>query len=269
MQRRFQYALTAGVLSSGAPAGLLGIRLVQAAVNGKDEDVVRRELIVDRPAYLYVGGATALIFAAFGYALGKQADRLANLSETDSLTRLYNARGFASRLLNETKRARRYRDALSLLFLDVDGLKKINDRYGHRAGSEALRQIAHIIRSELRETDTAARWGGDEFTIVAPKTNRSAAISLAERIRGRIAERTAAWPLTASIGVATLTADQPFSRRDSVGLMRSADAAMYDAKRRGKNAVVAAKYEGLQALDSSLAGSPKPEARGPKPTNTT
>jgi diguanylate cyclase (GGDEF)-like protein len=253
MQRRFRYALTAGVLSSGAPAGLLGVRLAQAAANGEDDEAVRREIGIDRAAYLYVGGATALIFAMFGYVLGKQADRLAALSETDSLTGLYNARGFSSRLLNETKRARRYRDPLSLLFLDVDGLKKINDRYGHRAGSEALRQIAHLIRSELRETDTAARWGGDEFTILAPKTNRSAAITLAERIRSRIAERARAWPLTASIGAATLTADQPLTRRDSIYLMRSADAAMYDAKRRGKNAVVAARYEGLGNLQSTVA----------------
>lgn len=261
MQRRFRYALTAGVLSSGAPAGLLGIRLAQAAANGEPEDGVRQRLAVDRAAYLYVGGATALIFSLFGYVLGRQADRLAALSETDSLTRLFNPRGFSSRLLAETKRSRRYHEPVSLLFLDVDGLKTINDRYGHRAGSEALRQIAHIIKSELRETDTAARWGGDEFTIVAPKTNGADAISLAERIRGRIAEKAAAWPLTASIGVATLTADQPASRRDTVGLMRSADAAMYDAKRRGKNAVVSAKYEGLQAPSFRFPIRPRPEAR--------
>ena len=265
MQRRFRYALTAGVLSSGAPAGLLGIRLVQATANGEHEDAVRQELAVDRAAYLYVGGATALIFSAFGYVLGRQADRLAALSETDSLTHLFNARGFSSRLLAETKRARRYHEPLSLLFLDVDGLKKINDRHGHRAGSAALRQIAHLIKSELRETDTAARWGGDEFTIIAPKTARSDAVSLAERIRGRIAEKAKAWPLTASIGVATLTSDQPPSRRDSVGLMRSADAAMYDAKRRGKNAVSAAKYEGLQASDFRLPVTRKPKARSLKP----
>ena len=77
MQRRFRYALTAGVLSSGAPAGLLGIRLVQAAANGEDDDAVQKELTVARAAYLYVGGATALIFSAFGYVLGRQADRLA------------------------------------------------------------------------------------------------------------------------------------------------------------------------------------------------
>jgi len=265
MQRRFRYALTAGVLSSGAPAGLLGLRLAKGLSTARPESGEGGDAALaaaDRAEYLYLGGATAVMFAAFGYVLGRQADKLAALSETDSLTRLYNARGFSARLLAEIKRSRRYREPLSLLFLDLDGLKDINDRYGHRAGSEALRQIAHIIRSELRETDTAARWGGDEFTILVPKTDKTSAVSLAERIRKCIADQAAAWPLTASIGVATLTADQVASNRDSIGLMRSADAAMYDAKRRGKNAVVAAKYEGLPTSSFGLPAQVRSRRRG-------
>jgi diguanylate cyclase (GGDEF)-like protein len=253
MRRRFSYALTAGVLSSGAPAGLLGIRLAR-----REDEMslhrVRNEIAADRAAYMYIGGATALIFALFGYILGRHADQLAELSETDALTQLLNARGFGSRLRAEIKRSKRYREPLSVLFLDVDGLKNINDRHGHRAGSEALRQVAAVIRAELRATDTGARWGGDEFTIIAPNTKRDEAVSFAERIRARVAEQVTDWPMTASIGIATLDDDDARMRVDAHTLLRDSDAAMYEAKRRGKNAVVAVQTNGAaEAAPFSLA----------------
>jgi diguanylate cyclase (GGDEF)-like protein len=197
-------------------------------------------LTSDRAAYLYIGGATAVVCAVFGYFLGRQADRLAQLSETDSLTELLNARGFATRLNSEIKRAKRYRQPLSLLFLDLDGLKHINDRHGHRAGSDALRTVAHVIGSELRQSDTGARWGGDEFTILAPNTPEDAAMSFAERIRTRVAQQSSPWPLTVSIGVATINGDGKGLPEDATALLRAADAAMYHAKSCGKNAVAAA-----------------------------
>ena len=239
MQRSISYALTAGVLSSGAPAGLLGIRLAKAPIDSVSLRQVRNEFVTDSAAYVYIGGATAVIFTLFGYILGRQADRLAALSETDALTGLFNSRGFSARLNAEVRRSRRYRAPLSLLFLDLDGLKGINDCYGHRAGSETLRRVAHLIRSQLRETDAPARWGGDEFTILAPNTGPNVAVTLAERIRRRIAASAAEWPLTASIGVATLTANDAAPGDPSAALMRSADAAMYLAKKAGKNTVVA------------------------------
>ncbi len=239
MRRRFSYALTAGVLSSGAPAGLLGIRLAK----GDDDEVslrrVRSEISADRAAYMYVGAATAVIFALFGYILGRHADQLSELSETDALTKLLNARGFAARLQAETRRSKRYREPLSLLFLDLDRLKEINDRYGHRAGSETLRHVGRLIRAELRETDTGARWGGDEFTIIAPNTDKVEAVTFAERIRSRIASYSAGWHMTASIGIATFDGDNAGMPVDAHTLLRDADAAMYEAKRRGKNTVVA------------------------------
>src|SRR5688500_9849294 len=166
MQRRFSYALTAGILGSSAPATLS-----------------------------VLGVARPFLFALFGYIAGRHADELAELSETDALTNLLNPRGFAVRLRAEIKRSKRYREPLSVLFLDLDGLKAINDRYGHRAGSEALRDLAGVIRDELRESDTGARWGGDEFTIIAPKTTKAAAVLFAERIRTRIAQHDADWPM--------------------------------------------------------------------------
>jgi diguanylate cyclase (GGDEF)-like protein len=216
MQRRFSYALTAGILGSGAPANLS-----------------------------VVGVARPLLFALFGYVLGRRADELSELSETDALTSLLNARGFAARLRSEIKRSKRYRESLSLLFLDLDSLKEINDRYGHRAGSEALRGVAGVIRAELRESDTGARWGGDEFTIIAPKTTKAAAVLFADRIRTRISQHPAEWPMTASIGVATVDWNEDGVDADAQTLMREADAAMYHAKRRGKNTIAAVEISGI------------------------
>ena len=216
MQRRFSYALTAGILCSGAPANLPGL-----------------------------GVARPFLFALFGYMLGREADELAELAETDALTNLLNPRGFAARLRSEIKRSKRYREPLSLLFLDLDGLKEINDRYGHRAGSEALRGVAGVIRAELRESDTGARWGGDEFTIIAPNTTKAAALLFADRIRTRIAQHPAEWPMTASIGIATVDWSEDEMEVDAQTLMRDADGAMYEAKRRGKNTIAAASVPGI------------------------
>jgi diguanylate cyclase (GGDEF)-like protein len=238
MQRRFTYALTAGLLSSSAPAGLLGMRLRNKSDEPASRGQATTELPVDHAAYMYLGGATAILFALFGYILGRRVDQLAALSETDALTGLLNARGFAARLRSEIKRSKRYHEPLTLLFLDLDGLKVINDREGHRAGSAALREVAGVIRAALRESDAAARWGGDEFTILAPNTSGEAALTLAERVRVEIAVQVSTWPLTASIGVATHEADEDGMPADPTALMRAADTAMYEAKKRGKNTVV-------------------------------
>ena len=100
--------------------------------------------------------------------------------------------------------ARRYREPLALLLMDLDGLKAINDRFGHQAGDEAIRQLADVIRAQLRETDLAARWGGDEFAVMAPNTSKDAALALAERIRGSIPGGSGEWHLSGSFGVATV-----------------------------------------------------------------
>jgi diguanylate cyclase (GGDEF)-like protein len=101
--------------------------------------------------------------------------------------------------------------------------------------------VAAVIRAQLRETDTGARWGGDEFTVIAPNTNKDAATLFAERIRAGIAAHVTDWPLTASIGIATLDWEvgRAETAPDAQALLRDADAAMYEAKRRGKNKVVA------------------------------
>lgn len=242
MRRRLAYACTGVLLSAGAPVGLLGVRLAGNRPGSGSMSLrgAIRELAADTAGYIYVGASTAIAFALFGYVLGRQADRLARLSETDALTGLSNARGLFDRLDAELARSRRYREPLALLLVDLDGLKSVNDRYGHRAGDEAIRSLADVIRSELRETDVGARWGGDEFAILAPSTSKVAAFALAERIRALIPQQSAQWPLTGSVGVATIDPNTDGELVDSATLMPTADAAMYEAKRRGRNRVVIA-----------------------------
>jgi diguanylate cyclase (GGDEF)-like protein len=164
------------------------------------------------------------------------------LSVTDDLTHLYNSRYLNQVLRRETKRASRSGRPLSLLFIDLDGFKGVNDTHGHLYGSRALVEAAAVIRSSARETDMVARFGGDEFALVLPDTGGEGAFAVGERIRDRIAEYRFLTGdgldihLTASVGVATL----PDVAASADELVQAADKAMYQVKESGKNGIVAA-----------------------------
>jgi len=232
------YAMTGGVLGLGAPAGLLLMRLRRSAFSMRS---VVQEIRSDRPTYVYSAMSTTAAFALFGAVLGHYADRLAHLATTDPLTGLYNPRVFHDQLRQELRRTARYREPLSLLLMDLDGLKRVNDQFGHEAGDAALRSVAEAIGSGLREIDLGARIGGDEFAVLAPRTDAKAAVALAERLRalvakagnGRESRRT-----TISIGIASVSpsTDAPPT---AASLMAAADAALYAAKRAGGNRVSA------------------------------
>jgi diguanylate cyclase (GGDEF)-like protein len=166
-------------------------------------------------------------------------ERAEELSVTDDLTRLYNSRFLNLSLRRETKRAVRTSRALSLLFIDLDGFKAVNDTYGHMYGSRALVEAAAVIRTSARETDMVARFGGDEFAVILPETARDGAIMVAERIRDRIAAHSFLTAdlldvrLTASVGIATL----PDVAASAEELMQAADKAMYKVKVSGKNGI--------------------------------
>ena len=141
------------------------------------------------------------------------------LSVTDELTRLSNSRYLNQVLRRETKRSVRNGSPLSLLFLDLDSFKQVNDQHGHLAGSKVLMEAAAVIRDCARETDVVARFGGDEFTLLLPDTNTEGAVQVAERIRDRLrdsrflASDGLAVRQTVSIGVATLQPGQAPYRR--------------------------------------------------------
>jgi diguanylate cyclase (GGDEF)-like protein len=160
------------------------------------------------------------------------------LTITDDLTKLYNYRYLMQYLQAEVKRCLRYKKKVSLLFVDIDGFKRINDTFGHLVGSQALSELGQVFRRILRETDIVGRYGGDEFVIVLPETPLNGAMVIAERIRKKVEDyefvaQNLGIRLTVSLGVAncpkhTLTAE---------GLIKKADAAMYRAKELSRNSI--------------------------------
>jgi diguanylate cyclase (GGDEF)-like protein len=227
-------AIYGALLGLGAPSGLLALRGVAARTVSREW--LLAEIAGDALTYAYVTCATVVAFALFGLSLGRQAERLHALSSSDALTGLGNRRAFQARLEQEFSRARRYRSALSVLVVDLDRLKELNDRYGHRAGDQALVRVAGAIRQGSRATDFAARWGGDEFVLLAPNTGPDEALRLAQRVRdltsaaGPVPE-----PITVSIGLATAAAGELLPSAEQ--LLREADAALYTAKLGGRDRV--------------------------------
>jgi diguanylate cyclase (GGDEF)-like protein len=162
-------------------------------------------------------------------------EEMEHRAKTDYLTGLYNHRSFQAMLTTEMARAGRHGIPVSLLIIDLDFLKEVNDRFGHMTGDAVIREAAEIIRSGCREYDLPARYGGEEFTIILPETSLRDAIELAERIRERIATRTfpSVGNITASIGVS----NYPTNGLNGDDLIRVADSALYDAKNSGRNRV--------------------------------
>jgi diguanylate cyclase (GGDEF)-like protein len=163
--------------------------------------------------------------------------QLERLSLTDALTGLYNRRHLMGTLATEVQRSQRLRRPFSLLMADVDHFKQYNDTYGHPAGDAALTRIAEILRKTTRGVDCVARYGGEEFVVMLLETTLGTATIVAERIRAHVAsEQFANGRITISIGVAECPSDGDTPE----SLIESADAALYEAKDRGRDRVVTA-----------------------------
>jgi diguanylate cyclase (GGDEF)-like protein len=165
------------------------------------------------------------------------------LARTDALTGLSNRGEFQRQLKDEVERSRRYHRSFSLLMLDIDHFKTVNDSYGHQAGDEVLRAVAARLREQSRPADRVARHGGEEFVVILPEIAGEGALALAERLRAAVADSAVAVtegrtiPVTISIGVATFPADAG----SGTELIAAADTALYAAKQGGRNRI--SRYE--------------------------
>jgi diguanylate cyclase (GGDEF)-like protein len=229
-------------ISNGAPVAALAFPLecrgrtigALVAIDRTPSDVIPRFPRATEAAVL-----AALEPAAFALENAVRVQRAEALSVTDDLTQLYNSRYLSQVLRRETKRASRSGRPLSLLFVDLDGFKGINDRHGHLFGSRALVEAASVIRTSARETDMVARFGGDEFALILPDTGSEGAAAVGDRVRDRIAAFRFLQGdgldihLTVSVGVATL----PDAAESADGLIQAADEAMYWVKDHGKNGI--------------------------------
>lgn len=165
--------------------------------------------------------------------------KLKETSFRDEVTGLYNRRFFSLRLEEELSRFKRFTHPVSIVILDIDGFKTVNDEFGHAVGDETLRELAQILMKHSRGINVVSRFGGDEFAIVLVETSKAGARLYADRIRQVVATFPFSHgkPVTASFGVASLPDDEVATAED---LFRAADDALYAAKRAGKNQVVAA-----------------------------
>jgi diguanylate cyclase (GGDEF)-like protein len=184
--------------------------------------------------------------------LKKQSDLLRNMAFVDGLTGAHNRRYFDEQLAIEAARGLRNKQTLSLILMDVDFFKRFNDRYGHQAGDDCLKQLARAFQSCLkRPADLVARYGGEEFVCLLPDTNAEGAMIVAEALRLAVmacaiphAQSTAHAHVTVSLGIATLRVDQPVSVAE---LLKQADQNLYLAKDQGRNRALGLATNGVIA----------------------
>ncbi len=219
--------------------GYLGYIVVYWNSRGMSEDLVV-------PGVFFLGGGFVLLVSFLSLQTAVDVRRMVLLEQeniTDPLMDVYNRRYMDRRLADEVTRARRYNLSLSILMIDIDRFKNINDTYGHPEGDIVLRRLGKLTVDTVRATDIVARYGGEEIMVIAPNTSVATAAKLAERLRGKIestellpqeASKTLALKVTVSIGVAYFDQDT----RDSRALINQADEALYRAKSEGRNRVV-------------------------------
>jgi len=229
------YGIAGLLLGIGAP---VGAGLLRWTLHGVDPGTDVREHFF---FYAYELVGSSLVFGVGGFLAGRRSDRLWRegsryraLAEHDGLTHLPNDRMFHRLYRRVSNRSRNYGEPFALLLVDVDNLKRINDRWGHAVGNEALVRLAEMLRTCKREEDTAARWGGDEFVVLMPGCDQEGA----RRLAALLVERAREIPLdppaegkvmTITIGAAAGTAAEP------VDFFEVADRALYEAKTAGRD----------------------------------
>lgn len=232
-------ALTLGKLSTAAELFVIGLALLMLGHESAHDWLLSLSNIggvaVQFVPFILVGYVTTMFSADIRYGLSK----VKALSEIDELTGLLNRRAFSSVATRMFGQATRYVHPISILMIDSDGLKQVNDKYGHGAGDDLLRLLAKSIQHELRSTDVLGRHGGDEFVALLPETSAASAREIAERVRRAVENArtnvgTELVQSTVSIGIATY----PDDGRILDTLLANADSALYRAKTAGRNLVV-------------------------------
>ena len=222
----------AGVLVSTS-AALVLTTLLDLAIKQR---IVPVDVIIGA---LVVGGVSLPFFYAglsLFFRLDQAEQHLRALTREDSLTKLFNRRYFFEVAAIEFERARRYGTTLSLMMIDLDFFKRVNDKYGHQAGDRVLNQVAHLMQSVVRATDIVGRYGGEEFVVLLTQAGLAEAMVLAERLRSKINNAEIVVDghrlrVSISIGVSErLPADTSFD-----DLVSRADSALYQAKAAGRN----------------------------------
>ncbi|MCH7564026.1 MAG: diguanylate cyclase [Gemmatimonadetes bacterium] len=202
-------------------------------------EVAAGDLAVDLPVGKGEVGYLTAVFNGMVARLREGREQLEVLLVTDPLTGVSNRRHLMETLDSETQRADRSETSFSILMVDVDRFKKFNDTYGHIAGDEALKVVAEVLQEVTREIDHVARYGGEEFLLVLPDTDIDGAVSVAGRIRERLAERSVVvGEQSATLSLSIGAAEFPMDGESPESLIGSADAALYQAKRRGRDRMV-------------------------------
>ena len=211
-----------------------------------DESTLEKCLEMGAVDFVHKPASIRELMARIDRALrqSEQQQRLHVLAQTDALTGLANFRALSMRLEDEFKRSNRYQYPMSVVIIDLDHLKALNDGMGHDVGNRAILALASHLRTNLREVDFAARFGGDEFVALLPHQTAVEAAVFAERIRAglrtvkvtRSDGRPAPFGLSVSVGIADHSVAHP--RESTEVLMKAADAALYEAKREGRDRVV-------------------------------
>jgi diguanylate cyclase (GGDEF)-like protein len=223
-----RYVLAVPLLARGRVLGVIEVAGGEAARPFSPEDLLTLRTIAD--------------YAAIAIDNAQAYERIKDLTIVDDHTGLFNARHLYRTLESEVARSGRYGRPFSVVFLDLDRFKNVNDRHGHQVGSAALKEVGELLRRALRSADVPIRYGGDEFVLLLPEADRAQALAVAERIRGQLeaarflSDRGLEVRITASFGVATF----PEDGADAEAVLGAADAAMYRVKQRSRNGVEAA-----------------------------
>lgn len=237
----FSYRVTALPLEDAG--GRAVAQMILIADVSRDEEIARKTVYISSAIAFVVG---TVLFAFFYWLVGRIGARiegnekkLRKLATHDGLTGLYNQRFFYSALEDELARAKRYGHCFSLLLLDLDFFKKVNDTYGHQSGDAVLSEVGRRLTNRMRSTDVICRYGGEEISVILPETDIAAATLLGEDLRRRIEEKPfnmdngQAITITVSIGIAAF----PRHTEEMLLLVSHADTALYKAKNEGRNCV--------------------------------